>query len=64
MAGFKNIAAERKRNGINQEQLGAAVGVSSKTVSNWEIGQSVPDARVAKRVCDYFGMTFEYLFAE
>lgn len=64
MAGYKNIAAERARKGITQEELGFAVGVTGKTVSNWESGNCTPDTRVAKKVCDFFGMTFEYLFAE
>lgn len=37
------IAAFRKKRGYTQEQLAAALGVSSPAVSKWETGNSCPD---------------------
>lgn len=37
------IAAKRKKKGLTQEQLGAKLGVSNKTISRWENGNYMPD---------------------
>lgn len=37
------IAANRKKKGLTQEQLGEKLGVSNKTVSRWENGNYMPD---------------------
>ena len=34
------IAAKRKKKGLTEEQLGAKLGVSNKTISRWENGVS------------------------
>lgn len=39
-----NIFELRKKERISQEKLGERVGVTRQTVSNWELGQTVPDA--------------------
>ena len=38
------IAKKRKEQNLTQEQLAERLGVSNKTISKWEKGQSVPDA--------------------
>lgn len=40
-----DIAAERSARGWTQEELGARVGVSSRTISNWEHSNRVPRSR-------------------
>lgn len=40
-----NILKARKQLRLSQEQLGAAVGVTRQTISNWELNETVPDAR-------------------
>lgn len=37
------IAANRKKMGLTQEQLGEKLGVSNKTISRWENGNYMPD---------------------
>ena len=37
------IAANRKKKGLTQEQLGEKLGVSNKTISRWENGNYMPD---------------------
>ena len=39
----KFIAVLRKEKGMTQEQLGAKLGVTNKTVSRWENGNYMPD---------------------
>lgn len=41
----KNILKSRKKLQLSQEQLGQLVGVTRQTISNWELNETVPDAR-------------------
>jgi transcriptional regulator with XRE-family HTH domain len=40
-----DIHTERTRRGWTQEDLAARVGVSARTISNWEAGRAVPRTR-------------------
>ena len=40
-----NIWRARKQLQLSQEQLGAIVGVTRQTMSNWELNETVPDAK-------------------
>ncbi|MBS5113617.1 MAG: helix-turn-helix transcriptional regulator [Coprobacillus cateniformis] len=40
-----NILEARKRLQISQEKLGEKIGVTRQTISNWELGQTLPDAK-------------------
>ena len=40
-----NIWRARKQLQLSQEQLGAIVGVTRQTISNWELNETVPDAK-------------------
>lgn len=41
------IRRARERAGMTQEELGAVIGVSLRTIGNWERGQTVPRNRAA-----------------
>lgn len=43
----EQIRAARERAGLTQEQLGQRVGVTLRTVGNWERGATVPRNRMA-----------------
>lgn len=51
----------RKQRGLSQEQLAEAVGVSRQAVSKWEAEQSVPDIDKIILICEYFGVTTDYI---
>jgi len=53
----------REQAGLSQEALARIVGVSSKTVSNWERGTSVASLTVPqmKALCDALGVTLNEL---
>ncbi len=51
----------RKQRGMSQEQLAEAVGVSRQAVSKWEAEQSIPDIDKIILICDYFGVTTDYI---
>ena len=46
----ERIAAARKKQGMTQEQLAAALNVSRAAVSNWEKGRRLPDAEMIVRI--------------
>ena len=56
-----NIAYYRKHAKLTQEQLAEALGVSRQAVSKWEAEQSVPDIDKIISICDYFGVTTDYI---
>ena len=65
MSNVKNIglmiAELRKKNGVTQEDLAKAVGVSSQAVSKWENG-GVPDVGLLPEIADFFEVSVDELF--
>ncbi|MFT8889204.1 MAG: helix-turn-helix transcriptional regulator [Ethanoligenens sp.] len=57
----KVIVALRKKNGVTQEQLANAVGVSVPAVSKWETGNSYPDITLLMPIARYLGVTVDNL---
>ena len=58
----KNIAELRKKSGVTQEQLAAALNVSSQAVSKWETNTCQPDTMTLPLIADYFNVSVDYLF--
>ena len=42
----------RKENGLTQEQLAEKLGVTSKSISRWENGNTMPDYSLLKDLCN------------
>ncbi len=57
----EQIAVLRKENGITQDELAKAIGVSNQAVSKWESGQTCPDLQFLPAIADYFGVSIDYL---
>ena len=55
------ILKYRKAAKLTQEELGAAVGVSTQAVSRWECG-GMPDAAVLPAIADALGVSIDALF--
>ena len=60
----KYIAGKRKKLGMTQKQLAEKLGMSDKSVSKWERGESIPDIEVLKQIADLFGVSVDYLLSE
>lgn len=45
------IQQSRKARGFTQKDLGDRIGVSDKTISKWENGNSVPDTSILNELC-------------
>ena len=53
----KFIVECRKENKLTQEQLAEKLGVTDRSVSNWENGICLPDCSLYKTLCDVLGIT-------
>ena len=56
-----NIAALRKKRGLTQAELAAAVGVSTSAVGNWEAGLRRPRYETLLRLASVLGVTIDDL---
>lgn len=54
----KILAKMRKEKNMTQEELAEKLNVSSKTISKWETGTSVPDIVMLDSIAKYFKMSF------
>lgn len=60
---FRNIEAERVRNGFTKEETAAKIGVSLKTYYNWLNGVNpIPSTALMKMAC-IFNRDIDYLLA-
>ena len=57
-----NIREIREQRGIYQNDLAAAIGFSTKTVSRVERGDGAPSAEFMLQVSKYFNMLVEDVF--
>ena len=58
----KNISELRKKKGITQEQLAAALNISPQAISKWETGISLPDTQTMPLIAEYFEVSIDYLY--
>lgn len=56
-----NIMLLRKENGLTQEQLANALGISYQAVSKWETGNSCPDISTLPLLADLFSVSVDQL---
>ncbi|MGN0961681.1 MAG: helix-turn-helix domain-containing protein [Christensenellales bacterium] len=57
----KNISELRKANKLTQLELAEKLNYSDKAISRWERGDTLPDIDILCKICELFGVTFEYL---
>ncbi len=60
----KNLVELRKKNKLTQSELAAKLNYSDKAISRWEHAETLPDIETLCRVCDIYGVRFEYLLQE
>jgi len=56
-----NLILLRKANKMTQQELAKALNYSDKAISRWEVGDSLPDISVLLRVCEIYGVEFDWL---
>jgi transcriptional regulator with XRE-family HTH domain len=60
----KNLAELRKSHKFTQQTLAEKLDYSDKAVSRWEHGETLPDIETLCKICDIYGVKFEYLLQE
>ena len=58
----ENIRSLRRKNGITQEQMADALGVTAQAVSRWESAGGYPDMELIPAIANYLGVTTDMLF--
>ena len=59
----KFISDLRKQKNLTQENLAEKLGVTSKSVSRWENGNTMPDYSLLKDLCDELGINVNELLS-
>lgn len=59
----KFILSSRKKKKLTQSQLAEQLGVSDRSVSNWENGKNVPDLSLWKPLCEILHITINELLS-
>ena len=54
-----SIKAARVNAGLSQVQVAEKLGVTQRTVSFWENGKSLPNARHIKDICELYGVHYD-----
>jgi len=57
----KFIKDARKAKGLTQEELGEKLGVSEKSISNWENGRNMPDLSLFESLCNELNISVNEL---
>lgn len=57
----ETLAALRRVRGLSQRQVAAELGISQALLSHYENGAREPGLNFVCRVCDYYGVTADYL---
>ena len=55
------IKAARINVGLAQKEAADRLGISNKTLGNWENGVSFPPADMIPKICELYGMSYDNL---
>ena len=58
----KNIRKYRKLKGLSQQELGALLGFSTRTVSDWECNNTEPNVETIRKLVKVLDIAYEELF--
>lgn len=58
---YPNIEAERIRRGISKEDFAEAIGVSKRTLGNWQRGSTELPVPKLLKICAVLGCRSDYL---
>ena len=56
-----SIRAARVNMGLSQKEAADRIGISTKTLSNWENGVTFPPADKIPVICDLYGVSYDQL---
>ena len=58
-----NLQLLRKQKGVTQEELAEVFGVTSQSISKWELGINCPDITMLPKIADYYRVSIDELLA-
>lgn len=59
-----NLTELRKRAGLTQFELAEKFNYTDRAVSKWENGDTLPDVEILFNLCEFYGVTLDYLTHE
>ena len=59
----ENLKRLRKEKSVTQEQIADVLGVSSQSISRWELSICYPDIELLPSIANYFGVTVDSLLS-
>ncbi len=57
----ENLVALRKSRRMTQQELAEKLNYSDKAISRWEHAETLPDIETLCKICEIYGVKFEYL---
>ena len=57
----ENLQLLRKQKGVTQEELAEVFGVTSQSISKWELGINCPDITLLPKIADYYRVSIDEL---
>ena len=59
-----NLSELRKRRGLTQFEVAEKFNYTDRAISKWENGDTLPDVEVLYNLCEFYGVTIDYLTHE
>lgn len=53
------LRAARVNAGLSQKEAASILGVSNKTLLNWEKGKSFPKQPMIEKLCELYGVSYD-----
>lgn len=53
------LKAARVNKGLTQNDVSEALGINKKTVSSWENGKTMPNAKMIEPLCNLLGVRYD-----
>lgn len=56
-----SLKAARVNAGLTQAESAERIGVSVSTIKNWEVGKSFPNQPMIEKICEIYGVSYDYI---
>jgi transcriptional regulator with XRE-family HTH domain len=56
-----SLKAARVNAGLTQAESAERIGVSVSTIKNWEVGRSFPNQPMIEKICEVYGVSYDYI---